>query len=159
MPKILSQANYLYYTASHQWSILSTSSQINPTLSYPRAYSNIIPVSMLSHGGRIVCYTWHASIKSWKLLNLEFWSILVCYELIAIAINNRKGPSEWTFDIPKIENVNIQIGSFQFSWNFIWNSFYCHLLNFCSNVYTVYSLHQGFLDDQSGKHGDVIKFN
>ena len=83
-----------------------------------------------------------------KLLNLEFWSISVCYELIAIAINNRKGPSEWTFDIPKIENVNIQIGSFQFSWNFIWNSFHCltHLLNSSS---IVYSLHQDITDDQT----------
>ena len=116
------------------------------------------PISIFSRGGRgptvgtlrrrVVGYTWRASIKSLKLLNLEFWSILVCYELIAIAINNRKGPSEWTFDIPKIENVNIQIGSFQFSWNFIWNSFHCltHLLNSSS---IVYSLHQDITDDQT----------
>ena len=116
------------------------------------------PISIFSRGGRgptvgtlrrrVVGYTWRASIKSLKLLNLEFWSISVCYELIAIAINNRKGPSEWTFDIPKIENVNIQIGSFQFSWNFIWNSFHCltHLLNSSS---IVYSLHQDITDDQT----------
>ena len=122
-------------------------------------------ISIFSRGGRgptvgtlrrrEVGYTWHPSIKSLKLLNLEFWSILVCYELIAIAINNRKGPSEWTFDIPKIEIVNIQIGSFQFSWNFVWNSFHCltYLLNSSS---IVYSLHQNIADDQTIRVGRMV---